>query len=192
MLTFDDAVTVENGVYIEEGIDGRLNPDGCPAAATFFVSHEYTDYSKVHQHWANGHEIALHSISHSPLISYWQNLSVDALLEEFGGQKELMAHFAGIPIEDITGMRLPLFELSGNNTYEALRDIGLTYDSSWPTQHFIEPGMWPYSLDYASTQDCPIGNCPTAALPGVWVSPILNWEDTEGYKCAMVDACSFA
>lgn len=62
MLTFDDAVTAANYMYIEELMEGRTNPDGCPAAATFFVSHEYTDYAKVHELWARGHEIALHSI----------------------------------------------------------------------------------------------------------------------------------
>lgn len=39
MLTFDDAVTALNYEYIEEGINGRVNPDGCPVAATFYVSH---------------------------------------------------------------------------------------------------------------------------------------------------------
>jgi hypothetical protein len=63
MLSFDDAVTALNSPYFEAAINGRTNPDGCPAAATFYVSHEYTDYSKVHELWANGHEIALHSIS---------------------------------------------------------------------------------------------------------------------------------
>lgn len=62
MLTFDDAVSVANYKYTEEIMLGRTNPDGCSAAATFFVSHEYTDYSKVHALWSEGHEIALHSI----------------------------------------------------------------------------------------------------------------------------------
>ena len=63
LLTFDDAVTALNYEYITEAINGRKNPDGCPAAATFFTSHEYTDYSKVHLLWSQGHEIALHSIT---------------------------------------------------------------------------------------------------------------------------------
>lgn len=63
VLTFDDAVTVDNSFYIEEAINGLVNPDNCSAAATFFITHEYTDYTRVHKHWANGHEIALHSIS---------------------------------------------------------------------------------------------------------------------------------
>jgi hypothetical protein len=63
MLTFDDAVTALNYEYIQQALSGLTNPDGCPVAATFYVSHEYTDYSKVHNLWAEGHEIALHSIS---------------------------------------------------------------------------------------------------------------------------------
>lgn len=65
MLTFDDAVTAANYKYIQEIFADRTNPDGCPAAATFFVSHEYTDYSKVHALWTEGHEIALHSIRYA-------------------------------------------------------------------------------------------------------------------------------
>ncbi|KAJ6646914.1 Chitin deacetylase 8 [Pseudolycoriella hygida] len=190
-LTFDDAVTALNYEYVEEAINGRVNPDGCPAAATFFVSHEYTDYSKVHNLWADGHEIALHSITHNHLSSHWKNVTVDDLIAEFGGQREMMAHFAKINYDDIKGMRLPLFELSGNTSFEAMVKVGLEYDSSWPTQHFISPGLWPYSLDYQSIQDCPIGKCPTASVPGAWVTPLLNWVDSEGYKCAMVDACGY-
>jgi hypothetical protein len=63
MLTFDDAVTSLNAPFFEEAINGRTNPDGCPVAATFYVSHEYTDYSMVHNLWSQGHEIALHSIT---------------------------------------------------------------------------------------------------------------------------------
>ncbi|XP_037041560.1 chitin deacetylase 7-like, partial [Bradysia coprophila] len=84
-------------------------------------------------------------------------VTVDDLIAEFGGQREMMAHFAKINYDDIKGMRLPLFELSGNTSFEAMLKVGLEYDSSWPTQHFISPGLWPYSLEYQSIQDCPIG-----------------------------------
>lgn len=191
MLTFDDAVTALNYEYVEEAVNGRVNPDGCPAAATFFVSHEYTDYSKVHALWADGHEIALHSISHNHMAAHWKNITVDELVEEFGGQREMMTHFAKMEYDEIVGMRLPQFELSGNNSFEAMRRVGLLYDSSWPTQHFISPGLWPYSLDYRSIQDCPMGTCPSASMPNVWVNPILDWVDSEGYKCSMVDACGY-
>lgn len=180
-----------NYEYIDEAITGRTNPDGCPAQATFYVSHEYTDYSKVHSLWADGHEIALHSISHNHLASYWRNASVDQLIEEFGGQREMMAFFGKITFDELKGMRVPQFELSGNNSFEAMVKVGLEYDNSWPTQHFISPGLWPYSLDYQTMQDCSIGVCPNASIPGAWVSPILDWVDSEGHKCAMVDACAY-
>lgn len=191
ILTFDDAVTALNYDYVEEAINGRFNPDGCPAAATFFVSHEYTDYSKVHNLWADGHEIALHSITHNHMAAYWKNITVDEIIEEFDGQREMMIHFGKIEYDEIKGMRVPQFELSGNNSFEAMRRMNLAYDSSWSTQHFISPGLWPYSLEYQSVQDCPIGKCPTASLPNVWVNPILDWVDAEGYKCSTVDACSY-
>lgn len=114
ILTFDDAVTVSNMPFYEEAFNNRVNPDGCPISTTYFVSHEYTDYVKVHKLHADGHEIALHSITHSPYVSYWQNLSVSELVKEFGGEKELIAKFADIPIESITGLRLPLLQMSGN------------------------------------------------------------------------------
>lgn len=189
MLTFDDAVTALNYEYVDRAINGRVNPDGCPAAATFFVSHEYTDYSKVHALWADGHEIALHSITHNHMTAHWKAITVDGLVAEFGEQLDIMEHFAKVDRREIRGMRLPLFQLSGNNSYEAIRRLGLEYDSSWPSQHYITPGLWPYSLDYRSIQDCPIGRCPNASLSDVWVNPILDWVDTEGFMCSMVDAC---
>lgn len=238
MLTFDDAVTAANYKYIQETIVGRTNPDGCAAAATFFVSHEYTDYSKVHALWTEGHEIALHSIryvpgqshilllsglclkwitidfagecnpvfvlwhlsliafcfllhSHNPTVNYWKTASVDLLMQEFNDERDLISHFAQIDREDIKGVRMPLFQLSGNNSFEMIKRAGLYYDCSMPTQHFTNPGMWPYSLEYASIQDCPLDNCPVASIPDVWVAPILSWTDLEGYQCAMVDACQY-
>lgn len=47
LLTFDDAVTVTNYPYYKVAFDNRTNPNGCPIAATYFVSHEYTDYTLV-------------------------------------------------------------------------------------------------------------------------------------------------
>lgn len=191
MLTFDGAVTALNYEYVRKALKDRVNPDGCAASATFFVSHEYSDYSKIHNLWAQGHEIALHSISQNHMVTYWKNASADLLVDEFGGLREMLAHFANIDYDEIKGMRIPQFELSGNNSFEAMVKVGLEYDSSWPTQHFISPGLWPYSLDYASTQDCSIGQCPNASIPGAWVVPILDWVDAEGYKCTNLDACAY-
>jgi hypothetical protein len=188
MLTFDDAVTAQIYDLVMPAIDGRVNPDGCPAQITYFHSHEYTDYTKVHHLWANGHELGLHSVSHTPYVNYWNQISLENMTAEFGDQRQIVSHFAQIDIDDIKGMRVPLLELSGDISYKALRDVGLTYDSSWPTQaHFS--GMFPYTLDYPSIQDCPLGRCPTSLIPGVWVIPMLMWDDIEGVKCSFIDAC---
>ena len=66
VLTFDDSVNDLNRNLYEELFDKktRLNPNGCPILATFYISHEWTDYTQVQNLYADGHEIASHSISH--------------------------------------------------------------------------------------------------------------------------------
>lgn len=113
------------------------------------------------------------------------------MTEEFGDQREMIAHFAKIPIGDIKGMRVPLFQLSGDVSYKAMLASGLEYDSSWPTSKYNNPGLWPYTLDYLSTQDCSLGGCPESSIAGAWVQPILNWIDEENLPCAMIDACVY-
>uniref|UniRef100_A0A1B0D3D0 Uncharacterized protein n=1 Tax=Phlebotomus papatasi TaxID=29031 RepID=A0A1B0D3D0_PHLPP len=127
--------------------------------------------------------------SHTPSTEYWKTASVETQIQEFGDQRDTLAHFAQINRDDIVGVRVPHLQLSGNNSFEAIRRFGGLYDCSWPTQHFVGPGMWPFTLDYASTMDCTVGSCPTASIPGVWVVPMIGWIDTDGYKCAMVDTC---
>lgn len=67
----------------------------------------------MHDLHAHGQEIALHSITHDTMTSYWSALDVDTLVEEFEGERQIIAHFADIPYEDIRGMRVPLLQLSG-------------------------------------------------------------------------------
>ncbi|KAF2900102.1 hypothetical protein ILUMI_06083 [Ignelater luminosus] len=185
LLTFDDAVNIANINYYEEIFDGKVNPDGCPIAGTFFVSQEYTDYSSIHSLSSKGHEIALHSITHQTPTGYWRNLSVEGHMKEFADQRVLMSNLAKIPKKSIQGIRLPFLQLSGNNSFEMIKKADLKYDASWPTSKFL----WPYTLDYKTTQECPIGPCPTASIPGVWVSPMTYWKDDLDVWCSMVDAC---
>ena len=64
LLTFDDAVNSSNSeLYSDLFEKDRRNPNGCPIASTFYVSHEWTNYSQVQNLYADGHEIASHSIS---------------------------------------------------------------------------------------------------------------------------------
>lgn len=64
MLTFDDAVNDLNWELYQELFDtGRTNPNGCPLLATFYVSHEWTDYSQVQTLYSRGHEMASHGVT---------------------------------------------------------------------------------------------------------------------------------
>ncbi|KMQ98113.1 hypothetical protein RF55_1532 [Lasius niger] len=64
LLTFDDAVNdLNKPLYSDLFENGRKNPNGCPISATFYVSHEWTDYSQVQNLYADGHEMASHTVS---------------------------------------------------------------------------------------------------------------------------------
>lgn len=64
LITFDDAVNDLNKDYYEEIFErGRKNPNGCPITGTFYVSHEWTDYGQVQSLYADGHEMASHTVS---------------------------------------------------------------------------------------------------------------------------------
>lgn len=190
MLTFDDAVSISNMPYYREALYNRRNPDNCPIQSTFFVSHEYTDYTSVHELHSRGMEVSLHSITHEALTGYWMNANITLLERELADQRDLMSFFANIPKEDIKGIRMPFLQLAGNNQYEMLQNNGFLYDLSWPSRSFIQPGMWPYTLNYRSIQDCTTAPpCPTNSYPGVWVIPMLMWFDQEDIPCAMVDSC---
>merc|ERR1711936_1306454 len=62
-----------------------------------------------------------------------------------------------------------------------------------------EAALYPYTLDYASVQDCPIEPCPKCEYPGLWVQPMIDLEDdwigsnpmypNNGNVCSMLDGC---
>ena len=87
--------------------------------------------------------------------------------------------------------------------FQMLAENNFQYDCSWPTRAYgytdAEQGLFPYTLDYKSTQDCPIKPCPECKYPGVWVQPMTDLEDewigsnpncpTCGNLCSMLDGC---
>ncbi|CAH2244914.1 chitin deacetylase 8-like [Pararge aegeria] len=189
LLTFDDGVNVNNIILYRQLLRNRVNSNRCRAAATFFVTHEYTDYTLVNELYNEGHEIALHSISHQVSMEYWRDANVNTMMREIGDQRSQVAHFANIPVNTVHGVRLPFLQMSGNSSFQMMASSGLTYDSSWPTNKYLDPGLWPYTLNFRSTQDCIIPPCPTGSIPGPWVIPMVSWIDLQGLPCAMVDTC---
>ncbi|XP_050356582.1 chitin deacetylase 8-like [Nymphalis io] len=191
LLTFDDGVNVNNIVTYRSLLYNRVNKNKCNIGVTFFVNHEYTDYSLVSELYNRGFEIGLHSITHKTDVEYWKTASYETLMREFGDQRRQMAHFANIPIDTIQGLRNPFLQMSGNTTYQMMTSAGLRYDLSWPTTRYTDPGLWPYTLHYQSTQDCIVPPCPTASIPGPWILPMVAWTDMEGFPCSMVDTCFY-
>ncbi|OXA54405.1 chitin deacetylase 8 [Folsomia candida] len=193
-LTFDDAITITNHPFYEEilfpnGVP-RLNPNNAPATATFFISHEYTNYSLVHDLWVRGHDIALHSITHVSDTGYWANLNEAGWAAELAQQREQLARFAQVPIEYIKGMRAPFLQVGGDAMYSALVNGGFLWECSRPTQNQRRPGLWPYTADFESTQDCQIPTCPVEAYPGFWVFPMIDMIGDDVFPCAMLDECT--
>lgn len=162
MISFDAAVTVPAFSLYEELFDGRLkNPNGCNISATFFVSHEFTNYCHVQTLYHQRHEIADNSISRRLPISWWAEATEEEQKEEIGGMREILRKWGNVQVDDVTGYRVPYIQVGGNTEFKVLKDLSFLYESSMPTQAYIEPPMWPYTLEYQSTQDCVIPPCPT-------------------------------
>jgi hypothetical protein len=189
-LTFDDAISVINYPFYVEMFANRKNPNNASISVTFFVTHEYTDYSLVHQLWRAGHDIALHSITHQTNTVYWQSLNESEWRAEFVDQRDQMSTLAAIPKADIQGMRAPFLQTGGNDMYKALSEGAFTWECSRPTWNQRQPGIWPYTNDYASTQDCQISPCATDQFKGFWTVPMIDLIGGDKFPCAMVDQCN--
>ncbi|XP_063859315.1 uncharacterized protein LOC135100273 isoform X16 [Scylla paramamosain] len=186
LLTFDDSVNdLNKDLYTDLFEKGRLNPNGCPILSTMYVSHEWTDYSQVQNLYAEGHEIASHSITHS----FGEQFSTTKWAKEIAGQREILSAYGGVKMEDVRGMRAPFLAVGGNKMYRMLYEQNFTYDSSMPVYE-NNPPSWPYTLDYRLFHDCMIPPCPTNSFPGLWQVPMVMWQDLKGGRCSMGDACT--
>jgi len=207
-LTFDDALTAQASSQFYDELFGtptehnNSNPNGCALRATHYVTHQYTDYSLVNRWWHFGHEIASHSITHRNDLNYWKSMTELEWAKEIVGQRRITAQFANIPACDISGMRSPFLQMGGDTQFSMLYNNNFDYDCSWPTRAFgymdAEIGLYPYTMDFESVQDCEISPCPTCSYPGLWVQPMLDLEDEwigsvvpgQGNPCSMLDACT--
>jgi hypothetical protein len=183
LLTFDDAVNDLNEAFYEELFGGRFNPNGCPIKSTFYVSHEWTDYSQVQNLYAGGHEIASHTITHS----FGTNFNEEKWANEVVGEAELLVRFAGVNPADIKGMRAPFLAVGGDKMFNMLSRYGFYYDSSMPTGS----PSWPYSLEYRMPHSCSVKPCPRDSHPGMWEVPMKTLQDVRGGSCSMADGCFY-
>lgn len=69
-----------------------------------------------------------------------------------------------------------------------------TYDLSWPSNIIFDGKgpIYPYTLDYLSSQNCPSEEepCPKLSYPGLWEVPNVNLMNKDHSTCgSMMDAC---
>lgn len=104
------------------------------------------------------------------------------------GQRQILSHFANIPIEDIVGGRTPQLQLEGDRSINAYVKSGLKYDNSWPARS--SDLYFPYTLDYKSTQQCLVAEqCPIEAHDHFWIAPITDIRGKNGIECNSLPAC---
>ena len=81
--------------------------------------------------------------------------------KEIAGMRQLISKFGQVKKWDIQGFRAPFLQVGGNTEFKLLRDKSFLYDSSMPTRRYLNPPLWPYSLDYPRLQECMMPPCPT-------------------------------
>ena len=159
VITFDDAVNDENWSLYQDKLfpPNYKNPNGCPIHGTFYVSHQYTNYAMVQKLWNQGHEIAVHSITHRGPEEWWgTNATIEDWFDEMVGQANIINRFGGVDMEDIRGLRVPFLSTGWNRQFLMMREFGFVYDSSIAAP-VSNPPIWPYTLDYKIPHKC-IGN----------------------------------
>lgn len=198
MLTFDDAINIGNiDLYKEIFTKERRNPNGCDIKATFFVSHQYTNYSAVGEMHHLGHEIAAHSITHNEDEKFWSEARVEEWAKEMAGSRLIIEKFANISDRSVVGLRAPFLRVGGNEQFKMMEEYAFLYDSSI-TASLRNPPLWPYTMYFRMPHRCHgnLQRCPTRSH-AVW-EMVMNEMDRredptleeEISGCAMIDSCS--
>jgi len=197
-LTFNGAVNFDNIVIYQKLFkEEYLNPNGCTAKGSFFVSHKYTNYSAVQELHRKGHEIGVFSITNKDDPKYWTDGSYDDWLSEMAGGRLITEKYANITDGSVVGVRAPYLRVGGNVQFEMMEEQFFLYDSSISAPLSRVP-IWPYSLDYRMPHKCHgnAQNCPSTAHK-IWEMPIneLDRRDDPSFDerlsgCHLVSSCS--
>ncbi|EFX61415.1 hypothetical protein DAPPUDRAFT_273584, partial [Daphnia pulex] len=142
-LAFDGAITTTNYNNYTFLLNNRVNSNGCPIGMTFFVYHEYNDYTLTHTTQLH-RQIGLTSQSPSGLMKL--------------------------------GARAPFLQSSGDDTFTAMKNLGMFYDCSFPetSVNRTNPPIWPYTMDQGFQHECTIPPCPKDKYPGIWTVPMVK------------------
>ena len=187
MFSFDDGLRDQDyKTYYSPVFNGRKNPNGCQVSLTYFVSHNFTDYSLVeHVYAVDGAEIGDHSVTHRTPTTWWENASDEEWTHEAEDQQSILHQWGGIGRDKVTGFRAP-FLVTSETELKVLHGKGFLYEASMVT----ETNYWPFTLDYKSPICNSPATCPVNAYPGLWLVPNVVYQQGDGYPCAMLDACT--
>ena len=191
-ITFDDAVTeYKFKAYRRLFNSKRRNPNGCPISATFFVSGAGGNrYDLVRRLYNDGHEIACHTVTHR----MYHNASRKQFKKEIVGIRNLLVQKAGIPANEIRGMRAPYLLAGGDAQLQMMQEAGLLYDSTCKAGplklNSTHLTVWPFTWDYIVDQEhCDNNRRPQKSYPGIWELPLNRWFGLDGKPCAMMGGC---
>ncbi|XP_068618132.1 chitin deacetylase 1 [Battus philenor] len=192
-ITFSGAVNHETWDIYNKHLftSDRKNPNGCPIKATFFVSHPYTNYRHVQKLWNDGHEIAVHSITHRGPPEWWsKNATVEDWFDEMVGQANIINRFGKVWMEDFRGLRVPYLSVGWNRQFLMMQEFGFVYDAT-VVAPLTDPPYWPYTHDYKMPHRCTESYqyCPLRSYAGLWqmvINPMTNGKDS----CTTLDQCS--
>jgi peptidoglycan/xylan/chitin deacetylase (PgdA/CDA1 family) len=189
LLSFDDSVTTASYALVRQVLQGHVNPNGESIQATFFVSMDGKyDPVSINQLWADGHEIAVHTITHQTST----NSSFDAWRSNMVGGRWYLSELAAIPESEIRGFRAPYLQ-PNDAAYQVLYTWGFDYDSSLPERFgglsaAPDSMIWPYTFDNGVAQVVSSNVAPQRPYPGLFEVPLWALTSVTGGVAAIMDA----
>ncbi len=182
LITFDDAVSTGTYAVCQSILTNHVNPNGTPIQATFYINTDWNDYRLTQQLYAQGHEIAIHTMTHTTTT----NTDVSTWRREIYGCRKAISDLAQIPLEDIVGFRAPGLDYN-HFSFQALAEAGMVYDAS------IAEGLgglsmdgsrmiWPYTFDNGLAQIA-YKPAPQSNFPGLFEVPL--WQTFNGSGAAV-------
>ncbi|GAB6020692.1 Cytidine deaminase 5 [Chamberlinius hualienensis] len=187
-LTFIGNVPASYYIQYDALLRGRTNPNGCPISATFFATHDYSDYPSINKLATAGHEIAVNTISgaqQSPSTSW----TIEEWANETAGMRTILDKFGLVDASIVTGSRAPYFQHGGNIMAEALYENKFAYDSSIISYDTITTPVWPYTMDYLYSYDCFIKPCVVLSYPGLW-EHLITFIQSTTMVCETLPGCT--
>uniref|UniRef100_A0A0L8H513 NodB homology domain-containing protein n=2 Tax=Octopus bimaculoides TaxID=37653 RepID=A0A0L8H513_OCTBM len=184
---FDDAVnSLVSKYYDEIFTSNHSNPNGCPITMSLYVSDHYTNYRLVKKYYDAGHEIGVHSVTHTRIDT------TELISKEAKQQRDNLIKYAEVKKDDIVGWRSPFLLSAGDDQPRILNNLGFKYDITLTYRgqdHNKYDIIWPSTLDFPWPYRCFL-NCPRSAVKGFWQVPVIPLFDKNNkYKCTYVDGC---